>query len=77
MFAIYKLIEGSDNSLFDIVGTVTKNRGIKDIKKFLKPSKEDEIPYYKLKNMSKAVELFDKHKGGESTVSVVVDSDCD
>lgn len=77
MFAIYKLIKDSDNSLFDIVGTVTKNRGIKDIEKFLKPSKEDEIPYYKLKNMSKAVELFNKHKINSSTVSVLVDSDCD
>lgn len=77
MFAIYKLIEGSDNSLFDIVGTVTKNRGIKDIEKFLKPSKQDEIPYYKLKNMNKAVELFNKHKTNGSTVSVLVDSDYD
>lgn len=77
MFAIYKLIKDSDNSLFDIVGTVTKNRGIKDIEKFLRPSKEDEIPYYKLKNMSKAVELFNKHKINSSTVSVLVDSDCD
>ncbi len=75
MVGIYKLI--GDGNIFKPLETVLKNRGIKDIERFLNPSKEDVIHYSKLKNINKAVELFDRHKGGGSAILVLVDPDCD
>lgn len=75
MIFIYKII--GENNLFDVLGTVLKNRGIEDKERFLNPSKEDVIHYNKLKNIEKAVELFNKHRGGGSAIAVIVDSDCD
>lgn len=43
------------------VDTVLENRGIKDKERFLNPSKEDEIHYSNLKNISEAVELLNDH----------------
>lgn len=63
--------------LFDILGTVAENRGIKDIEKFLKPSPSDVIHYGKLKNMDLAVRMIEKHKGDTSEFAIVVDSDVD
>ena len=63
--------------LFDILGTLAVNRKIKNIDKFLKPSASDVIHYSNLKNIDRAVKLFDKHIGGDSAITVLVDSDCD
>lgn len=73
---IYKLI-GENNLFGDIAEQTLKNRGIKDIERFLNPSKDDEIHYSNLKNMSKAVKMFEKHKGDTSEFAVIVDSDAD
>lgn len=59
------------------VETVLENRGIKDKERFLNPSKQDEIHYSKLKNIDKAVKMFDRHKGDTSEFAIVVDSDAD
>jgi single-stranded-DNA-specific exonuclease len=61
--------------LFDILGTVLENRGIKDVERFLKPSASDIIHYSKLNNIDKAVGMFEKHKGDTSEFTVLVDSD--
>lgn len=75
MVDIYKLIGA--NSLFDVMGTVIENRSITDKERFLKPSARDIIHHSKLKNMDKAVKVFNKHKGDTSEITVVVDSDGD
>lgn len=63
--------------LFDILGTVLENRNIKDVERFLKPSASDINHYSGLKNMSKAVEVFDSHMKRNSKVVVIQDSDAD
>ncbi|MGG0667860.1 DHH family phosphoesterase [Lederbergia citrisecunda] len=63
--------------LFDILGTVLDNRGIKDAERFLKPSASDVIHYSNLKNIERAVELFIRHTGRNSTIVVLIDSDAD
>lgn len=75
MVRIYKVI--GRNSLFDILGTTLENRGIEDTDRFLNPSQEDEIHYSNLKNMDRAVEMFDKHKKNGSKAAVIVDNDAD
>lgn len=75
MVRIYKVI--GRNSLFDILGTTLENRGIEDVERFLRPSKEDEIHYSNLKNIDRAVEMFNKHKENNSSIAVIVDSDSD
>lgn len=72
----YKAI-GENNIMGDLVSQVLNNRGIKDKERFLNPSIEDVIHYSNLKNMERAVELFDKHQDNGSTVDVLVDSDAD
>lgn len=72
---MYKLV--GSNMLFDILGQTLENRGIKDVEEYLEPSHKHELHYSKLKNMDKAVELFDKYKGGGSRVVVIVDNDSD
>ena len=54
-----------------------KNRGITDTKRFLNPTKNDLNHYSKLKNIDKAVKLFDKHIKKGSEIAVLVDSDPD
>lgn len=63
--------------LFDILSTVAENRNIKDVERFLKPSASDVIHYSNLKNIDRAVKIFDKHNANNSKVTVLVDSDCD
>lgn len=76
MVGIYKLI--GDNLLFDILGTVATNRGIKDLDKIIEFSYEDISSPYLLKNMEKAVEMFSEHmKKRGSSIVVLVDSDPD
>lgn len=75
LIAIYKLI--GDNNLFKPLETVLKNRGILDFEKFLNPSESDVIHYSKLKNMDKAVRLFNNHVQKNSSMLVIVDPDVD
>jgi hypothetical protein len=70
----YQLI-GENDFLNNPIETVLHNRGIQDIKKFLKPSRDNEIHYSKLININKALETIIRHieKGGE--LFIQVDSD--
>lgn len=63
--------------LFDVLGTVLENRGIKDVERFLKPSISDVNHYSGLLNMDKAVEVFNNHREKSSDVTVICDSDAD
>lgn len=72
---MYKLV--GTNNIMSPVNTVLENRGIKDIEKFLNPSKQDEIHYSNLKNISEAAKMFDSHKSKDSEFAIVVDSDAD
>lgn len=76
MVFVYRLI--GDNNLFgDILEQTLKNRKIKDIGRFISPSKEDEIHFSNLLNIDKAIELFDRHLKNISSIIVVIDSDAD
>lgn len=71
---MYKVI--GNNEINNILGTLADNRGIKDIEQFLEISRDNIISPYKLSNMKKAVEVFDKHKNSkECDVTVICDSD--
>ncbi|AJA41416.1 RecJ-like ssDNA exonuclease [Geobacillus virus E3] len=72
----YKLI-GDNDYIFDIQGTILKNRGIEDVDKFLNLDKSVENSYKTLKNIDKAVECLEKHIENESKILIVVDPDVD
>lgn len=72
---MYKLI--GDNDLNNILATVGNNRGIEVTKEFLDSVESFDGNITKLNNMNEAVEMFDKHKESDSTIGIVVDSDCD
>lgn len=63
--------------LFDILGTVLENRGIKDVERFLNPSISDVNHYSGLLDMDKAVQVFVEHEKKESRMVVIQDSDGD
>lgn len=69
----YQLV--GNNNYFNPIEAVLENRGIKDIERFLKPSKEDTHHYSKLINIHRAVNVLIKkiEEGGE--LFVQVDSD--
>lgn len=76
MIKIYKVI-GRNVIFGDILQQTLENRGIRDIERFLAPSKLDEIPYQQLKSIDKAVTMFEKHRGSTSEFTILVDSDAD
>lgn len=72
----YKLI-GNNDYIFDPIGTVLKNRGVKDVDKFLNLDESVCIPYSKLSNIDKAVKCLVEHIEKKSTIFIIVDSDAD
>lgn len=74
----YRLYDNSNNNTYEnIVYNVLKNRNVKDCKRYLNLSEEDEIPYTKLKNIQEAVDLFISHFNKKSHIGVLVDEDID
>ncbi len=71
----YELINKENNDYLNPLESVLKNRGIYDIKKFLKISTNVITHHSSLKNINRAVECLIHHieKGGE--LFVQVDSD--
>lgn len=63
--------------LFDILGTVADVRGIKVDERFLKPSREDILSPYLIKNMDKGISMFTRHTENGGDCAVLVDSDPD
>lgn len=54
-----------------------KNRGINDYEKYLNLNESVLIPYEKLENINKAVELFMKHFNNKDKIEILVDEDPD
>lgn len=70
----YKLI-GSNDYLIEPIKTVLENRGVKNIKNFLKVDQNVINHWNLLKNINEAVECFLQHIKKESKIFVQVDSD--
>lgn len=74
----YKLIHGSENNISDIIGTVLKNRGIKNTKEYLTCTRTEGSEDWKLlDNIDKAVELFDSHFKNRNKIVILADNDTD
>ena len=73
----YKLI--GKNNYFDVLETVLNNRGITDVKRYLKASnnKDEEHHYSLLKNIDKAVDCIVNHIEKDSKIFIQIDSDFD
>lgn len=72
----YKLI-GDNDYVFDIQGTIFKNRGIADGDSFFNLDSNVVIPFKNLKNIDKAVDCLDAHIESKSNILIVVDPDAD
>lgn len=72
----YKLI-GENDYIFDVQGTILKNRGIADSDSFMNLDSSVVNSYKKLKNIDKAVGCLDKHIEKKSNILIVVDPDAD
>lgn len=71
----YKII--GDNDYQNIPRSFFKNRGISDVKTYTHLTDDVLIPYDKLANIGKAVEVFDKHIQNNSNITIIVDCDVD
>src|SRR5699024_10483574 len=67
------------NTYFDVLETVLNNRGITDVKRYLKASnnKDEEHHYSLLKNIDKAVDCIVNHIEKDSKIFIQIDSDFD
>lgn len=73
----FKLIEGSANDVYDIVGTVLRNRGVQDVQEYLHVNDSHCDGYWCLENMDRAIECFDKHFIEKDKIAILVDCDPD
>lgn len=72
----YKLYS-NNSSLNNVVDTVLENRGVEDPVHYLNLGEEAIIPYSKLDNIDKAVDVFMRHFNCKNTISILVDEDVD
>lgn len=73
----YRLYENSNNNTSNVLAEVLKNRGINDYENYLNLNESVLIPYEKLENINKAVELFMKHFNNKDKIEILVDEDPD
>ena len=73
----YKLIEGSLNDEHNVEATILKNRGIKNINRFLAPGESDTYSYSMLDNIDEAVKCAEKHIQNKDRIHILVDCDVD
>lgn len=73
----YKLYENANNDLSNVVKSVLKNRGIDDWTTYLNLTENVLIPYRKLNNIEKAVEIFMNHFNLDNEIGVLSDEDVD
>ena len=66
----YRLYENSNNNTSNVLAEVLKNRGINDYEKYLNLNESVLIPYEKLENINKAVELFMKHFNNKDKIEI-------
>ena len=69
MYLKYRLYENSNNNTSNVLAEVLKNRGINDYEKYLNLNESVLIPYEKLENINKAVELFMKHFNNKDKIA--------
>lgn len=62
-----------EEALYDIL----RDRGVNDIKNFIRPNKECELNPYNLSNIDAAAELLLKHLRNNSHICLIVDADAD
>lgn len=73
----YKLIGNNNYQADDLLTEILHNRGITDIDSFLNVT-DDVVPDpYVFTNMDKAVDLILTHIENNSTIGIIIDSDCD
>ena len=72
----YRLYSNNVN-LDNVVETVLKNRGIEDPEHYLNLNADVIIPYAKLDNIDKAVDVFMRHFNHGNKISILVDEDVD
>lgn len=73
----YKLIEGSLNDECNVEATILKNRGIKNINRFLAPGESDTYSYSLLDNIDEAVKCAEKHIQNKDRIHILIDCDVD
>lgn len=73
----YKLIEGSLNDEHNVEATILKNRGIKNINRFLAPGESDTYSYSMLDNIDEAVKCAEKHIQNKDWIHILIDCDVD
>ena len=73
----YKLIEGSLNDEHNVEATILKNRGIKNINRFLAPGESDTYSYSMLDNIDEAVKCAEKHIQNKDRIHILIDCDVD
>ena len=73
----YKLIDGSANDTFDVIGTVLRNRGIENVYGYLNVDIRACNHYSQLDNINQAVECFQKHLDNADKIAILVDCDPD
>jgi len=72
----YKLI-GDNDYIFDVVGTLSSNRGVDDLTEYLSLNKSNTSSWKVYKNINQAVLTIANHIKKGSNIHIVVDSDAD
>lgn len=71
----YKLIGKNDTN--NIIKTVLNNRGIQNWEKYIDLINAPRDTYKNLRNIERAVEMFDKHFQSNNPIAILVDNDVD
>lgn len=72
----YKLI-GDNDYIFDVVGTLSRNRDVDDLTEYLSLSKSNTSSWKAYKNIKEAISVIAKHINNNSNIHIVVDTDAD
>lgn len=73
----YRLYENANNNTSNVLKEVLKNRGIDDHYTYMNLDESVVIPYQKLDNIEKAVDLFMNHVNEKNKIGILVDEDPD
>lgn len=73
----YKLYENSLNDINNVNKTIFKNRGIDNYHEYISLDDSCLLPYDKLDNIIKAVEIFDYHYCNKNKIGILFDEDVD
>lgn len=73
----YKLIDNSLNDMSNVLTTVLLNRGVSDVRTYMRLSDSCIEDYNNLENIHEAVECFKKHFDADNDIAILVDCDPD